>query len=213
VRRKLVPRPSAGLVVALVALFVALGGSAVAKLIITGSSVKNGSLTGVDIKKGSVTGNNIKKGSLTGNNIKNNSLGGAQVNEGSLSKVPSAGNADTVGGKGASSFQAADRTALIAGNATGANVLFQSGGFSVQRVVMGEYLVDAGQSVAGKQLSATASISGGASQISVAPCGGNANNPGGINCPVINDNSHVLVLTRNGAGTLTEGTFYLSIGG
>jgi hypothetical protein len=144
---------------------VALGGSAVAKLIITGSSVKNGSLTGVDIKKGSLTGNNIKKGyltgnnikkgSLTGNNIKNNSLGGAQINEGSLSKVPSAGNADTVGGKGAGSFQAADHWALIAGTAAGANILAQSGGLSVTRSAIGRYVVGVGGSASSKPLSVT----------------------------------------------------------
>lgn len=211
-RRKLVPRPSAGLVVALVALFVALGGSAVAKLIITGSSVKNGSLTGVDIKKGSVTGNNIKKGSLTGNNIKNNSLGGAQVNEGSLSKVPSAGNADTVGGKGASSFQAADRWALIAGTAAGANILAQSGGLSVTRSAIGRYVVGVGGSASSKPLSVT--LNGTFGFANAQPCGGNANNPGGVNCTLFNDTNHILVQTINpAAAAFIDATFYVSIGG
>jgi hypothetical protein len=40
------PRCRAGLAVALVALFVALGGSAVASIAINGSSIKRGSITG-----------------------------------------------------------------------------------------------------------------------------------------------------------------------
>ena len=200
--RRRLPRPSAGLIVAVAALFVALGGTAVARVLITGADVKNGSLTGAK----------IKAHSLTGVNVKNNSLTGAQIKESSLSKVPSAGNADTLGGKNASAFQAADHWALIAGNTTGANILAQSGGLSVQRFATGVYLVDAGGSVVGKPLSATLNLAS-AGFVSVAPCGGSANNPGGFNCPVFNDANHVIVLTRNTAAAATDSTFYLSIGG
>jgi hypothetical protein len=210
--RRRLPRPSAGLIVAVAALFVALGGTAVAKVLITGANVKNGSLTGVDIKNGSLTGAKIKAHSLTGVNVKNDSLTGAQINESSLSKVPSAGNADTLGGHGPQAFQAADHWALIAGSTTGANILAQSGGLSVQRFAAGVYLVDAGGSVVGKPLSATLNLVS-AGFVSVAPCGGSANNPGGFNCPVFNDTNHVIVLTRNTAAALTDSTFYLSIGG
>jgi hypothetical protein len=206
-RTRLLRRPSAGVVVALIALFVAVGGSAAAatKLIITGANVKNHSLTGNDIKKGSLTGAAIKKDSLTGKQIKESSLG----------KVPSAANADAVGGKGAASFEPAHRSALIAGTATGANVLSQTGGFgTVTRVDTGFYLVDAGENVTGKQLSATPNLAGGFAQVDVAPCGGTANNPGGVNCPTFNDSNHVEVRTLNAAGTAaTDATFYISIRG
>jgi hypothetical protein len=210
--RRRFPRPSAGLIVAVAALFVALGGSAVAKVLITGADVKHGSLTGADIKNGSLTGAKIKAHSLTGANIKNNSLTGAQINASSLSKVPSAANADTLGGKSASAFQPADQWALVAGSTTGANILVQSGGLSVQRFAAGEYLVGISGSVVGKPLSATFNLAS-AGFISVAPCGGSANNPGGVNCPVFNDTSHVIVITRNTAAALTDSTFYISIGG
>jgi hypothetical protein len=126
--------------------------------------------------------------------------------------VPSAGNADTVGGKGPGAFQAAGRWALIAGNATGANVLAQSGGLAVQRFSTGIYLVDAGSSVVGKPLGATFNFPS-VGFVNVAPCGGTANNPGGVNCPIFNDNNHLLVETRNTAATFTDSSFYLSIGG
>lgn len=191
-RRRFPPRPSAGLAVALVALFVALGGSAAAKLIINGSNVRDGSLTGADIKDRSIGG--VK--------IKNNSLTGTQINESSLATVPSAKHAETTG-----------RWALIAGTPTDAHILAQSGSMTVDRVAAGLYLVDAGTSVTGKPLSATLNFPP-AALISVAPCGGTANNPGGINCPVLNDTNHVQVRTLNAAPTTpVDATFYLSIGG
>jgi hypothetical protein len=53
-------RPSPALVIAVIALFVSLGGTGYAAIKITGKSVKNGSLTGKDIKSNSVTGKNVK---------------------------------------------------------------------------------------------------------------------------------------------------------
>jgi hypothetical protein len=142
-------------------------------------------------------------------------LTGKQIKESSLGTVPSAANASTVGGKSAGSFAPAGKWALIAGTTTGANVLAQSGGFgTATRIAAGFYVVDVGSNVTGKPLTATISISGGLGQVDVAPCGGTANNPGGVNCPQFNDNGHVEVRTVNTTGmALTDLTFYLSIGG
>jgi hypothetical protein len=209
-RTRFTRRPSAGTLVAIVALFVALGGTAAAKVLITGADVKNHSLTGVDIKKRSLTGANIANNSLTGKQIKESSLG--QVPR--ATNAANAGNAGKLGGQSPSAFQRATRWGLIAGTATGANVLAQSGGFSVTRVATGFYVIDTGSSAVSKPLSATVNLSGGAAQVYVAPCGGNANNPGGINCPVFNDNNHVEARTLNAAGTAAQdATFYVSIGG
>jgi len=69
----------------LVALFFALGGTAfAAKTLITGS----------DIAPATITGTNVAADTLTGGN----------VNESTLGKVPSAGNADQLGGKAATSY-------------------------------------------------------------------------------------------------------------
>lgn len=88
-------RPSHGTVVAYLALFIALGGSAfAAKTAITGKQIKNGTITAADIKKHSIKGFDLA----------NNTLTGAQINEAKLGTVPSAtnatnaGNANTVGG-------------------------------------------------------------------------------------------------------------------
>ena len=72
------------MVVALLALAVAMTGTAVAALNITGDDVKNGSLKGKDIKKDSLTGKQVKESKL------------GQVP--SAVRADSAGTADTVGG-------------------------------------------------------------------------------------------------------------------
>jgi hypothetical protein len=70
--RRLVPSPA--MVVALAALFVAMGGSAYA-LVITGKSIRNGTVTGKDLKNRSVTGNDAKRDSVGGGSIKESTLG------------------------------------------------------------------------------------------------------------------------------------------
>jgi hypothetical protein len=82
--RRLIPRPSPGVILGLVALFFALGGSAYGALVITGKNVRNGSLSGRD----------IKNGSLASRDMKRNSLGSRAVAESKLGLVPSAGVAE-----------------------------------------------------------------------------------------------------------------------
>jgi hypothetical protein len=74
--RRLVPSPA--MIVALVALFMAMGGSAYA-LVITGKSIRNGSITGKD----------VKNRTLTGSKGKADSWGGGSIKESTLSTVPS----------------------------------------------------------------------------------------------------------------------------
>jgi len=84
-RHRRIPRPSPALIVAILALFVALGGTVYAAAAI------NGKL----IKKNSTPGNRLKKKTVTGNRLKNDTVTGTQVNEATLGKVPSATTADT----------------------------------------------------------------------------------------------------------------------
>jgi hypothetical protein len=79
-----IPRPSASMAVALLALFIALGGTVYAASSINGKSVK----------KNSLPGNRIKQKTVTGNRLKNNTVTGTQINEATLGKVPSASTAD-----------------------------------------------------------------------------------------------------------------------
>ena len=67
-------RPSPAMVVALIALFVALGGSAYA-LTITGGSIVNGSVTAADIRNYTLTGKDMRKDGVGGVTIKESRLG------------------------------------------------------------------------------------------------------------------------------------------
>jgi hypothetical protein len=82
--------PSPAMAVALLALFVAMGGSVYAANQINGKSIKKNSLPGNRVKKNSLAGNRVKKNSLPGNKVKKNSLVGSQINESTLGTVPSA---------------------------------------------------------------------------------------------------------------------------
>lgn len=83
--RKHLRRPSPALVIALIALFVAMGGSGYAAVKLNGKNLKNKS----------IAGSKLKNKTITGGKLKNNTLGGTQVNESKLGKVPSAAKADT----------------------------------------------------------------------------------------------------------------------
>lgn len=195
-----VRRPSPGLLVAIVALVLALGGGAYAAATITGADIKNGSITGKDIKNGSVPGKKLKANSVTGR----------QVKESSLDQVPSAADADALGGQPPSAYRS--DWAVIVGAPTGATILAQSGVNGVSRNGTGNYSVDLGESAARRPLTATLHPAAGPGFVTVAPCGGSANNPGGVNCPGVNDTNRVLVLTFNTAGAPADRAFYLVVG-
>lgn len=91
--------PSPAMLVALLALFVALGAGAYAaskapKNSVTSKSIKNGQVSSKDLKDGSVSGTDVADGSLngadvaddslTGADIANDSLTGSEINEASL---------------------------------------------------------------------------------------------------------------------------------
>jgi hypothetical protein len=92
-------RPSHAVVVAYLALFLALGGSAYAfhlgknsvgpkqlkKNSVTGPKIKANAVNGVKIAGDSVTGAKVLDGSLTGSDVQDGSLTGADINQSTLS--------------------------------------------------------------------------------------------------------------------------------
>ena len=98
-------RPSHATIVAYLALFVALGGSAIAASgAITGKQIKNGTITAADIKKGSIKGVDLAKNTLTGTQINESKLGPVP-NATNAVNATNAGNANTVGGVTAASLR------------------------------------------------------------------------------------------------------------
>jgi hypothetical protein len=78
-------RPSAAMIVALIALFAATGGVGYAAATIDSGDILNNSIRSGDVLNRHLRADDVKK----------NSLGGGVIKESSLAKVPSAGSADT----------------------------------------------------------------------------------------------------------------------
>jgi hypothetical protein len=93
--QKLPGRPRPGTIVALLALFAALAGTAYAAGRIDGRKVRVGSLPGNRIKPRSIAANRLKPG-LLGGGIQGQ-VTGSQIDERSLGQVPSAAYADVAG--------------------------------------------------------------------------------------------------------------------
>jgi hypothetical protein len=106
-------------VLALVALFVSLGGSSYAALHIGSQQIannsvrsedlKNNDIRGRDIRTGSVWGSDLHDGSLTGKDVRDGTVTGRDIEESSLTTVPSARDAQTLAGKSASAFLGSDK--------------------------------------------------------------------------------------------------------
>jgi len=98
VRRILRRKPSPALVIALIALFISMGG--VSYGIATGSidsrELKNNTIRSKDIRNSQVYGKDIRRSTIRSSDVRNNDLTGTDINENSLN-IPAAANvvADT----------------------------------------------------------------------------------------------------------------------
>jgi hypothetical protein len=84
---KRISRPSGDTALAVLALFIALGGTGYAAATIGSGQIKNNSIRGKDVRNSNLTGRDVKRNSLTGSDIAESRLG----------KVRSATRADTAG--------------------------------------------------------------------------------------------------------------------
>jgi hypothetical protein len=82
--------PTHATVVAYLALFVALGGSAYAATKVSSKQIVNNTVRTKDLRNNDVRGKDIRRGTITGSDVKGNTLTGAQINEGGLGTVPRA---------------------------------------------------------------------------------------------------------------------------
>lgn len=174
--------PSPAMVVALVALFVALGGSAYAVATIDSADIVNGSIRNRDFKDGTLRGNEAKKDGFGPNAIKEQSLDASK-----LKQVPSAAIADGV-----------NRHAVISN--VGAAVRGR-GVASSAHAAQGQYQVIFDRDVRACVYSATlgdeSAAGAGSGQISVTSLAANVNG--------------VRVVTRNSAGDFADRSFHLIV--
>ena len=92
-------------VAATAALFVALGGTSYAVLEVGSDDVVDNSIRSRDIRNDTVRSRDIRDRTIRARDIRRNSLGSGIVREGALAKVPSAADADRVGGATAQDFR------------------------------------------------------------------------------------------------------------
>jgi hypothetical protein len=199
-------RPSPALVIAVLALVVALGGSAYAVTQINGSTIKKRSIPGDRIRNNSLTGTQINEARLgrvnEARNATNSKFALRSSAADSAANALNAGNASALGGNPPSAFQGRIRWAVI--SATGA-VLDQSGGIpSPVPHSGGTYVIDFGADLSHKALLVTPN--GSNAPVSAAPCGGSL--PGAVTCspPGVNDANHAQVTISGGAGP-----FYIAV--
>jgi hypothetical protein len=188
------------MVVALTALFIALGGvSYGAAVVITGKQIQNNTVGTKDLKNNDIRGKDVRTNTLTGRDIKESKLG----------KVPSAGTADNatqLAGTSATSYaKTADILhATVNTAATGATLLHGRGVTAVGRVAIGFYSVTFNRDVSGCTWQATA---GRATATGVSDF--NAT-PRGLVAPATGNS--VGVVLWNQAGNQVDGpTFFLTV--
>lgn len=111
--RKLTTTISPASCLAMVALFVALGGGAYAAAGKIGTGeIKNGAVTKVKIKKEAVTGPKIKNEAVTGDKVNEASLGIVPDASKLAGKLPTAFESKGFGGSGGAAFQALPKNAV-----------------------------------------------------------------------------------------------------
>ena len=74
-------RPGHATVVAYLALFVALSGSAYAAATISGADIRNNSVTGADIRQNSLTGDDVRQNSITGEDVRQSSITASDIRQ------------------------------------------------------------------------------------------------------------------------------------
>ncbi len=178
------------MLVALVALFVALGGTSYAAL-----TLRRNSVGSKQLKKNAVTTSKIKNGAVTGQKL---NLHGV-----------TAPNASALGGVAASGYEGRAMWALVEYNGT---ILAQSGGISVQaHPFAGGYYLAFPSQVAGKAVIATPSASHARGELTEAsPCG---STPDAVECDSgSNASSDAFVSTEDSeTEDLENATFYIAV--
>jgi hypothetical protein len=107
-------------VIAVIALFVALGGAAYAGTKINGNSIKSGSIGGGKLKNETIGAGKLRKGTITGVQIAPGSISSSSIDLSTLGTVPSATNATTATTATSAGTATKADSATTAGTATSA---------------------------------------------------------------------------------------------
>lgn len=199
-------RLSPALVISILALVLALGGTGYALTIPAGSvgsaqlapnavlnsKLRGGQVTSTKLSKNSVTFSKLANNQFTADKIRNGTLLGEDLKDGTItgSKL----DLKTVG-----------RSAVVL---TTNALATQSGGITISSQDATATVLDFGASMAAKPLVVTL-VGTDPGQVTAAPCGGSSTeNPTGVSCPTaVNNPNHVIVSTFDGAAAPAKRAF------
>lgn len=121
--RKSIPRPSPATAIACIALFVALGGTGYAAIVLPQNSVgtkqlKPGAVTSQDIRDNTIRSGDVRNNTLLGRDIRADTLGRREIKESTLGTVPRANAAETLGGVTAAQLKVTCPSGTTAASAT-----------------------------------------------------------------------------------------------
>jgi hypothetical protein len=200
------PRPTASLIVACLALLVALAGTGVAAVTVV---LPRNSVGNAQIQNNAVTSTKVKNGSLLRADFRAGQIpAGAVGPAGPAGPAGAAGPAGPAGAAGAAGPGA--KWALVKSDGT---IVAQSGGITLtSKPAAGTYILDFGAAVTGHLVVASSGLASDTAfrgTVSGGPCGGTAE---GVVCPSGNDTSHVIVFTDNPGETATQDhSFYVAV--
>jgi hypothetical protein len=213
-RRLPLRRPSPALIISMIALFLAAGGTTYAITLPTNSvgpaQLRRSAVLNSKMFPGTVSNSKMGKGAVTFSKMADNQMTSQKIRNGSLLGQDLAANTITGAQVNVSTLGITRFAQVNAGGSIGA----QSGGISVTQAGS-QTILNFGSSVSGRPILAT--LLGGtpatAGEISVAPCGGaSSHNPGGISCPgAANSSNFVAVNTFNSSGAPAERAFYITV--
>jgi hypothetical protein len=205
-------RPSPSMIVALVALFIALGGTGYAAVkigrnTVRSSSIKNGEVKSGDLATNAVVRKKIKDGAVSNAKLAPG-IDAAKI-AGTVAAAASAAtatNADKL-----DNLDATDLKPRWAHVSAAGVILAQSGGITVTEHTVGKYTLDFGVSTAGRLVLVSPADQFTKGPASAIPCGGP---PEGMDCGAGQPNTQVRVLTVADAPSpafLQDHAFYLAL--
>jgi len=188
-------RPSAAMIVATVALFVAIGGISWAAATIGTKNIKNSAVTAKKLHKNAVTNGKIKNAAVSGSKIKNHVVNGSKLKGGAVARTALSGDQRTL-------------WAAVQSNGT---ISDQSGGITVTALGSGSYVIDFGEDVSGRALMATGTNARNITNVNL--CNGGTGVGSDCSPFAPNDNEHVGVNTALAAAApaiFTNLPFYVA---
>ena len=204
-------RPSASMVVAIVALVVAMAGTSYAALTLPKNSVgskqlRAGAVTNAKLANGAVTAAKLNTAGLTVPNALNAAVAGTAT---TAASAATANNATELGGNPASDYEPHVMWAYV--TATGNVIEASTTGISVVAHGVGTYIVQFPQSAEGKAIEVTPHDDENDKIFSAiaAPCGSD-NTPAEISCTSYNTPTHVYVSMYDTIGYVNNG-FYIAV--